>query len=114
KYFHRAMRIIFFNALGRGSAEFMGMAMISLAIVVGAYLVIHPQASVFGIPILNRQLTLPSLMAFYALLAGVSDPARKLSEVMATLQRGIAAADRVFEVLDYPPKIVDPPEPKTV
>jgi ATP-binding cassette, subfamily B, bacterial MsbA len=114
KYFHRAMRIIFFNALGRGSAEFMGMAIISLAIVFGAYLVIHPQATLLGFPILNKPLTLPSLMAFYALLAGVSDPARKLSEVMATLQRGVAAADRVFEVLDYPPKIVDPPEPKTV
>jgi ATP-binding cassette subfamily B protein/subfamily B ATP-binding cassette protein MsbA len=114
KYFHRAMRIIFFNALGRGSAEFMGMAIISLAICVGSYLVLNPQAKILGFQILNQPLTPSSLMTFFALLAGVSDPARKLSEVMATLQRGVAAADRVFEVLDYPPKIVDPPEPKTI
>jgi subfamily B ATP-binding cassette protein MsbA len=114
KCFHRAMRIIFFNALGRASAEFMGMAMISLAICVGAYLVIHPQATLFGIPIMNKPLSLSSLLAFYALLAGVSDPARKMSEVMGTLQRGVAAADRVFKILDYVPKIVDPPHPKTL
>jgi subfamily B ATP-binding cassette protein MsbA len=112
KYYHRSMRIIFFNALGRASAEFMGMAIISMAIGVGAYLVIHPQAKLFGIPIMDPPLNLSSLLAFYALLAGVSDPARKMSEVMGTLQRGVAAADRVFDIVDYQPKIVDPPQPK--
>jgi ATP-binding cassette subfamily B protein/subfamily B ATP-binding cassette protein MsbA len=35
-----------------------------------------------------------------------------MSEVMGTLQRGVAASDRVFDILDYEPKIVDPPQPK--
>ena len=43
---------------------------------------------------MDQPLSLGSLMAFYACLAGVSDPARKMSEVMGTLQRGVAAADR--------------------
>jgi ATP-binding cassette subfamily B protein/subfamily B ATP-binding cassette protein MsbA len=111
-YYHRAMRIIFFNALGRASAEFMGMTIICMAITVGAYLVIHPNATLFGVPIMDQPLNLGSLMAFYALLAGVSDPARKMSEVAGMLQRGVAAADRVYEILDYQPKIVDPPQPK--
>jgi ATP-binding cassette subfamily B protein/subfamily B ATP-binding cassette protein MsbA len=112
--FHRTMRIAMFNALARGSAEFMGMAIICMAIGVGAYLVIHPQAAIFGVPILDKPLTLSSLMAFYALLAGVSDPARKMSEVAGVLQRGIAASDRIFDILDAQPTIVDPPVPTSL
>lgn len=112
KYYQRSMRIALFNALARGSAEFMGMAIICLAIGAGAYLVINPQAKLFGMRIMDQPLGISSLMAFYALLAGVSDPARKMSEVLGTLQRGVTAADRVFDLLDCEPKIVDPPEPK--
>jgi ATP-binding cassette subfamily B protein/subfamily B ATP-binding cassette protein MsbA len=113
-FYHRSMRIMFFTALGRGSGEFMGMTIICLAISAGAFLVLHPEARLFGIAIINRPLEYSSLLAFFALLAGVSDPARKMSEVMGTLQRGIAAADRVFEILDCRPKIVDPPVPKVL
>jgi ATP-binding cassette subfamily B protein/subfamily B ATP-binding cassette protein MsbA len=111
KFYFRAMRIMFYNAMGRASAEFMGMTIICLAITAGAYLVIHPNATLLGFQIMERPLTLGSLMAFYALLAGVSDPARKMSEVMGTLYRGVAASDRIFEILDNEPKIVDPPQP---
>jgi subfamily B ATP-binding cassette protein MsbA len=114
RYFHRAMRIVLFNALGRASTEFLGMSIICLAIGVGAYLMFHPQARLFGVPIMDRQLSLGSLMTFYALLAAMSDPARKMSEVMGTLQRGIAAADRVYEILDAQPAIVDPPVPQVL
>ena len=65
RYFHRAMRIMFFNALGRASAEFMGMTIICLAIVAGAYLVINQQTTLLGIPIMDQPLGLGSLMAFY-------------------------------------------------
>ena len=104
-YFARAMRIMFFTALGRASGEFMGMTIICLAITAGAFLVLHPEAKIFGVPIMNEPLSYSSLLAFFALLAGVSDPARKMSEVMGTLQRGVAAADRVFEILDCESKI---------
>ena len=114
KFYQRSMRIALFNALARGSAEFMGMAIICLAIGAGAYLVIHPQAKLFGLQIMDQPLSVGSLMAFYALLAGVSDPARKMSEVLGTLQRGVTAADRIFQILDGQPKIVDPPHPKTL
>ena len=113
-YFHRSMRIIFFTALGRASAEFLGMTIICIAIGVGAYLVIFPNATLFGIPIMDKPLSVSSLTAFYLFLAGVSDPARKLSEVTGLLQRGIVAADRVFAHLDAQPKIVDPPNPVVV
>jgi ATP-binding cassette subfamily B protein/subfamily B ATP-binding cassette protein MsbA len=114
KYYQRSMRIMLFTALGRGSGEFMGMTIICLAITAGAYLILNPQAKLLGFQIMSQPLEPSSLLAFFALLAGISDPARKMSEVSGTVQRGVAAADRVFEILDGQPAIVDPPQPKTL
>ena len=113
-YFRKAMRIMFYNALGRASTEFLGMMIICVAIITGAYLVINQQTTLLGVTIMDRPLGFGSLLAFFALIAGVSDPARKLADVWNTLQRGMAAADRLFEALDREPKIVDPPEPKSL
>ncbi len=113
-YFHKAMRIMFFNAMGRASAEFLGTSIICVAIIAGTYLVFNQQTTLFGIPMMDRPLGFSSLLTFFAFLAGVSDPARKLSEVFNTLQRGMAASDRLFEALDKEPKIVDPAEPKSL
>ena len=113
-YFRKAMRIMFYNALGRASSEFLIMVIVCIAIVTGAFLVINQQTTLLGIPIMDRPLGLGPLLGFYALLIGVSDPARKMSEVWNTLQRGMAGADRLYEALDKVPKIVDPPEPKAL
>jgi ATP-binding cassette subfamily B protein/subfamily B ATP-binding cassette protein MsbA len=111
-YFKKAMKIVFYNAMGRASAEFMGMAILCMAIVTGAYLCSQHKSSLFGIHIMDKPLSLGALMTFFAFLLGVSDPARKLSEVMNIMQRGVAAADRLYVALDRKPTIVDPAEPK--
>ena len=109
-YFFKALRIAVYNASARTSAELMGTIIISLAVLCGAYLVLNQQTTLLGIKIMERPLSPGSLLAFYALLAGISDPARKLADVFNYIQRGLAAADRVYEVLDAKPKIVDPPK----
>jgi ATP-binding cassette subfamily B protein/subfamily B ATP-binding cassette protein MsbA len=114
QYYFKAMRIALYNALARCSAEALGTSVLCMALLVGAYLVLNQQTDLFGIRIMDRPLGLPSLVAFYTLLAGMLDPARKLSEVFNYLQRGMAAADRIYEILDRKPRIVDPPEPKFV
>jgi ATP-binding cassette subfamily B protein/subfamily B ATP-binding cassette protein MsbA len=48
---------------------------------------------------------------FFAMLAGMSDPARRLSSEFSSIQQAVAAADRVYEVLDRAPTINDPAEP---
>jgi ATP-binding cassette subfamily B protein/subfamily B ATP-binding cassette protein MsbA len=78
------------------------------------YLWANPQTTLFDMPILDEPLSLGSMLAFYALLAGIGEPSRKLSEVMNNVQRGVAASDRIFEILDSQPTIVDPPMPKTI
>ena len=64
-FIRKAMRIMFFNAMGRASAEFMGMTIICVAIITGAYLVINQQTTLLGIPIMDRPLGFGSLLAFY-------------------------------------------------
>jgi ATP-binding cassette subfamily B protein/subfamily B ATP-binding cassette protein MsbA len=62
----------------------------------------------------DRPLSLGALLLFYSLLAGVSDPARKLTEIFAAVQGGVAASDRVFSMLDREPQIIEPAVPKSV
>lgn len=108
--FSRAMRIAVYNAVARTSAEVMGIVIISLAMLAGAYLVLNQQTSLLWFTITDRPLGAGSLMAFFALLAGVSDPVRKLAEVLNYTQKGMAAADRVYEWIDREPTIQDPAE----
>jgi len=69
---------------------------------------------VLGIRMSSRPLSLGSLMLFYGLLAGIADPARKLSSIFTGLQRASAAADRIYERLDRQPKVVDAKHPVTL
>ena len=64
-----------------------------------------------GIKISDRPLGLSALLIFYAMLLGASEPLRKLSDVLPTLQLSLAAADRLFAVIDEPLLIADPAQP---
>jgi len=113
KFMGHNMRIAFYNALAKPATELAGVAIIAVAVLSGAYLVLNQETHLLGIRMSDRPLSLGGLMVFYAMLAGVSDPARKLTDVFNKLQRGAAAADRVYALLDREPKIVDPAEPKS-
>jgi len=84
----------------------------SLGILAGGWLVLRGDTHLLGVKITDRPLELPALVLFFAFLAGAADPVRKLSDVYGQLQRAAAAADRVFEILDRPVQISDPPAPK--
>ncbi len=114
KLYRRSMRIAVFDGLINPVTELVGICMISLAILAGAYLAINQHTSLFGIHISDRPLTLGSLLIFYGMLAGVSDPARRISEVFNRLQRASAASDRVFQLLDRIPKVDDAPTARPI
>jgi ATP-binding cassette subfamily B protein/subfamily B ATP-binding cassette protein MsbA len=90
----------------------MGILIICLALLAGAYLVLEEQTHLFGVLMTSRPLTWPSLLLFYALLIGAADPARKLTDVFTQLQAGAAAADRIYAQLDRQPQVRDPEHPK--
>ena len=91
--------------------ETLGLAMVLLASVMGGYLVLGQHTHILGIKISDIPLTHGDMSVFFAMLAGMSDPARRLSGEFSFIQQGIAAADRVYDVLDREPTIVDPAEP---
>jgi ATP-binding cassette subfamily B protein/subfamily B ATP-binding cassette protein MsbA len=111
EYFRKSMRIAAYNSLISPLNEIMGILMISFALLAGAYLALNQQTHLLGIKMSDRPLDLGSLILFYGLLAGVSDPARKLSDVFGRLQQASAASERIYEVIDREPKIVDPAQP---
>ncbi|MDA7977678.1 MAG: ABC transporter ATP-binding protein/permease [Pirellulales bacterium] len=111
KYYLKAMRIARYEAINRPVTEMMGVATILMALLGGAYLVLNDATHLLGIRMCERPISLSALMLFYGLLSGVSDPARKLSDVYSKIQRAVAASDRVFELLDRKPKVRDPENP---
>ena len=111
-YFKRGMKTAKYSAMTSPLTECLGIMMLVLTILVGAYLVIHQQTTIFGIPTSSRPLDLGSLILFYGFLIGASDPARRLSDIFANLQGGCAAADRIFEIIDREPAIKDCEKPK--
>ena len=111
-YYRKAMRIARYDSLTHPLTEVMGVVTISLAMIAGAYLVLKGETHLLGIRMSDRPLSLASLLMFYALLAGVSDPARKMSEVFNRLQRAAAACDRIYAMIDREPEIQNPAHPK--
>ncbi len=108
-YFDKAMKIARYDALVSPMTELMGITIISMAILAGGYLALNGETHLFGIRMSSRPLTLGSLLLFYGLLAGVSDPARKLSDVFNRLQQAAAASDRIYELLDRESKLAERP-----
>jgi ATP-binding cassette subfamily B protein/subfamily B ATP-binding cassette protein MsbA len=112
EWLRKSMRIAFYGALTKPATEVMGIGVISLALLAGAYLTLNQETHLFGIRMCDRPLDTPSLLIFYGMLIGATEPARKLSEVFNSIQGGLAAADRLFPLLDQQPQIVSPARPK--
>ncbi|HUY34629.1 MAG TPA: ABC transporter ATP-binding protein [Pirellulales bacterium] len=112
KYLKKAMRIARYDSLTRPMTEVMGIATVCVALLAGAYLVLNKKTELMGMTMCSQPLSYEAMLLFYGLLAGVSDPARKLSEVFSRIQRASAAGDRIFQLLDRRPTIVDPPRPR--
>lgn len=110
--FRRVMRITFYGSLTRTNTELLGVLVISLGLLAGGYLVLSGDTSLLNVKIAEKPFTFGSIMLFYGFLIGISDPARKLSDVFSQLQGAAAAADRVYPLLDRKPAIRNPSEPK--
>jgi ATP-binding cassette subfamily B protein/subfamily B ATP-binding cassette protein MsbA len=108
----KSMRVAGLDSLTRVNTEILGVGVICLAILAGGYLVLNQETHLLGLRLTDRPLSFGALMVFYGFLIGTSDPARKLSSVISSLQAGSAAADRVYALLDRRPTIVDPPRPQ--
>ena len=67
-----------------------------------------------GYSVLSGTRTQGAFLGFMAALSLVYEPFKRLAKVNAEIQRGLAAASRVFEVLDEPDEIVERAEATTL
>lgn len=62
-----------------------------------------------GLEVINGNLTSGALIAFLIYVVNLANPVKRLSRVYGNIQRSLAAAERVFEILDTEPDIKDMP-----
>lgn len=111
-YYVTAMKIVNIDALTSPTTELLGMLAALVALLPGAYLVLRGTNSIWGIQLVSgSSMDVAQLTVLYFLLAGIIDPARKLSTTYAKLKRATAAADRVFEFLDRKTLVSQPKKP---
>jgi ATP-binding cassette, subfamily B, bacterial MsbA len=104
-YYHKAMRLVMIDSLADPIIELLGVAAVALALIAGAYLVLHPEKPyLFGMKMANG-MEAAELLQLYAFMAAIADPVRKLSSVYTRIQSGAAASDRIFNYLDRTPKV---------
>ncbi len=111
RYYHKAMKIARYDSLSHPMTEVMGIATVSMVMIVGGWLIFSPEPRLFWFSLKNWQLSQAAMLTFFAMLAGMADPLRKMSDIFSNLQSGFAAADRIFARLDREPKIRDPKQP---
>ncbi len=110
-YYDKAMQIVRIDALTNPSIEFLATVAVCAAALPGAYLVLNQRTSIFGVQLAADQITPAELALLYSLLAGILDPARRLSGVFSRVKKAAAACDRVFRWMDRPSRITSPAVP---
>lgn len=102
KLFNLLMKSVRVRALSHPLMEFLGGVGIAFIVFYGGYNVIKGVA------------TPGTFFSFLAALLMLYEPVKRLSGVNNTIQQGLAAASRIFEVLDAVPEILNKPRAKTL
>ncbi|MBW3542422.1 MAG: ABC transporter ATP-binding protein/permease [Planctomycetes bacterium] len=105
RYYRKAMSIVKLDALTSPTTETMGLMAALLALLPGAYLVLRGVTDIWGMRLVAEPMDIAELSLLYVALAGIIDPARKLSTTFSKLKRGAAAADRLFGFIDREPLV---------
>ena len=82
-----------------------------IALLAGSYLVLNqtilPEPGSVPLQLAAEPMAIQDLLTLYTMLAGISDPIRKLANVHSKIQRAAAAADRICALMDRSPKVSD-------
>lgn len=91
------MKTVWLNASYFPAVEFVSALATVLVILFG------------GLQAINGNIEIGVLVGFVAALNGFFDPISQLSQVYTTYQSGMAALDKIFELLDTEPDLADSP-----
>jgi ATP-binding cassette subfamily B protein/subfamily B ATP-binding cassette protein MsbA len=111
QFYKRSMRIALYDSLVAPTTEMAGIGIVIAAALCGGYLVLNHQTHLFGVRISEQPLTHGLMSLFFGMLAGASDPVRRLTAVFNSLQQGAAASDHLYELLDRETRIKNPARP---
>lgn len=67
-----------------------------------------------GSEVISGKTTPGTFMSFLACVLLLYDPVKKLSHLNNSIQQGLAAADRIFDVVETPSEIQDPATPRPI
>lgn len=95
KNFQAAMKNVKLTSLLTPTVEFLAAIAVTFIVWFGGYEVV------------NEVITAGELVAFLTYAVNLANPVKRLSRVYAAIQRAMAAADRVFAVMDLEEKITD-------
>jgi subfamily B ATP-binding cassette protein MsbA len=83
-------------------SEFLGVAMVAGIVLYGGSLILSDRS----------ELTAPAFIAYIILFSQVLRPAKAITDSFANIHAGIAAGERVLEVIDTKPAITESPKAK--
>ncbi|MCA9053153.1 MAG: ABC transporter ATP-binding protein [Planctomycetaceae bacterium] len=111
EYLNKAVGLVRVDSIAKPTSEVLVMLALFVALLPAAYLVLAHTEDIWGIRLASDRPDLASLACLYAMLAGMLDPCRKMSNVYSRLKRSGVSIDRVFELIDQTPAIRDPESP---
>jgi ATP-binding cassette, subfamily B, bacterial MsbA len=86
-------------------SETMGVTMVAFIVLYGGYLILNNQSG---------HLEAPEFFAYIALFSQIMRPAKAISDSFSAIHSGIAAGERVLELIDEKPAINDVPNAVTI
>jgi len=111
--YRKSVRVAMIDALSDPVLEMLALSTVAIALLAGSFLVL--QRTIFldlgllQLQLASQPMTIADLLTLYAMLAGVSDPVRKLANVHSKIQRAAAAGDRICSLMDRKPSVADKP-----
>ena len=98
--FQAAMKNVKLSSLLTPTVEFLAAIAVTFIVWFGGYEVV------------NEVITAGELVAFLTYAVNLATPVKRLSRVYAAIQKAMAAAERVFDIMDLDEKITDVPGAK--
>lgn len=92
------------NELAAPISQFMGVSVVAGILVYGGSLVLSGESD----------LSASDFITYIIIFTQVLNPAKEISRAVSSIQRGIASAERIFEVIDTPNLIKAPENPKSL
>ncbi len=112
--YKKSVKVAKIDALSDPVLEMLALSTVSIALLAGSYLVlnhtIYLDLGLFKLQLADKPMAIEDLLYLYAMLAGISDPVRKLANVHSRIQRAAAAADRICVLMDRTPTVVSRPK----